>query len=64
MKFQEKLRAERKRLGLRQNELAKLLDVSAEAISKWERGKVSPAQITQEGALARLKARPTPKLSV
>lgn len=56
MTFAEKLRSERQRLGLSQVELAGVLGVSFEAVSKWERGLTTPAQIAQEGALARLRA--------
>lgn len=57
MAFAEKLKAARERLGLTQAEAARLLDVSFEAVSKWERGLSTPAAITQEGALARLAGR-------
>lgn len=55
MTFSEQLKSERQRLGLSQAELARVLNVSFEAISKWERELVIPAEITQEGALARLR---------
>lgn len=55
MTFSESLKSERQRLGLNQSEAAALLDVSFEALSKWERGLSTPAEITQEGAMARLK---------
>lgn len=63
MTFADKLKAERKRLGLTQAEAAALLEVSFEAVSKWERGipPEGPARITQEGALARLAKARTPK---
>lgn len=61
MTFAENLKAERQRLGLNQSEAAALLDVSFEALSKWERGLSTPAEITQEGALARLKKAKTKK---
>lgn len=56
MDFAEKLKAARERLGLTQTEAAALLDVSFEAVSKWERGLSTPAAIAQEGALARLSS--------
>jgi DNA-binding transcriptional regulator YiaG len=56
MIFADELKGERKRLGLNQSEAATLLEVSFEAISKWERGLAAPAAIAQEGALARLRA--------
>ena len=55
MTFSESLKSERWRLGLNQSEAAALLEVSFEALSKWERGLSTPAEITQEGAMARLK---------
>lgn len=54
MTFAEQLRSERQRLGLSQAELARVLEVSFEAVSKWERDLVAPAKVTQEGVLARL----------
>jgi len=56
MDFAEKLKAARERLGLTQTDAAALLDVSFEAVSKWERGLSTPAAIAQEGALARLSS--------
>lgn len=56
MDFSEKLKAERERLGLTQAEAAAALDVSFEAVSKWERSLSTPSVITQEGAIARLRA--------
>ena len=53
--FAAALKMHRDRLGLTQLALALALDVSAEAISKWERGLSAPAAIAQEGAIARLK---------
>lgn len=53
--FAAALRLHRSRLGLTQPAMARLLDVSHEAVSKWERGVSTPAAITQEGALTRLK---------
>lgn len=55
MNFAEQIKSERQRLGLNQSEAAALLDVSFEALSKWERGLSTPAAIAQEGAMARLK---------
>lgn len=54
MKFDHQLKQERKRLGLNQTEAARLLDMSAEWVSKCERDLTVPLLITQEGALARL----------
>lgn len=62
MNFAEKLKSERKRLGLSQAELAALLDVSKSAVEKWEYGTKIPIAIAQEGALARLgKTKNRPK---
>ena len=56
MTFAAKIKSERERLGLTQAEAIKLLgDISFEALSKWERGLSIPHEITQEGALARLR---------
>lgn len=49
------LRCHRERLGITQDELSKLLDVSFEAVSKWERQLGGPSQITMEGAIERLR---------
>lgn len=58
MSFADQLKAERQRLGISQTQAAELLEVSFEAVSKWERGLSVPPKIAQEGALARLKKRP------
>ena len=61
MTFSERLKAERKRLGITQAQAAKLLDVSARVHWEWEKGTTTPYAITQEGALTRLKqAKPKP----
>jgi transcriptional regulator with XRE-family HTH domain len=56
MSFAEQLKTARKAAGLKQSAAAEVLGVSFEAVSKWERGLTTPAEITQEGALARLSA--------
>lgn len=53
MTFPEQLKAQRKRLGLTQAELAAFLDVSPRAVWQWERS-TTPHVLTQEGAIARL----------
>ncbi len=53
--FPEQLRAHRARLGITQAQLAEILGVSFGAVSKWERGLNLPAEIAQEGAVARLE---------
>ncbi len=58
MTFPEKLRHHRARLGITQSQLAEILGVSFGAVSKWERGLNLPAEIAQEGAVARLEKLP------
>ena len=55
MNFADQLKAERKRLALTQAGAATLLGVSKSVIEKWEKSSRDPLEITQEGALARLK---------
>ncbi len=55
MAFDEQLKSERERLGLTQAGAAALLGVSKSVIEKWESGQRTPLEITQEGALARLR---------
>ena len=43
MTFGEKLQKLRTRAGLSQDQLAKLLDVSRQAVSKWETGTADPS---------------------
>ena len=61
MSFAEELKSERKRIGLNQAEAAVVVEMSAEWVSKCERGLTIPPAISQEGALARLKRRRAPK---
>jgi len=49
----QRLRAQRERLGLKQNDIANALQVSPQAVSKWERGENGP-DIATLGPLARL----------
>lgn len=42
MSFSEKLRSLRKERGLSQEQLAELLDVSRQSVSKWESGQTFP----------------------
>ncbi len=49
----QRLRAQRERLGLKQNDVANALQVSPQAVSKWERGENGP-DIATLGPLARL----------
>jgi transcriptional regulator with XRE-family HTH domain len=55
MTFAQKLKAERERLGLTQNEAAALCSVSPRAWWRWENGEGDPLIVTREGVLARLK---------
>ena len=57
MTFAEQLKAERQRLGLTQAQCAELLSMSKRWVEEAEAGRSDPPQITQEGALARLKRR-------
>jgi len=59
MTFAEKLKTARERLGLTQAEAALVVDMSAEWVSKCERGLTIPPAISQEGAMARLRAAKT-----
>jgi len=55
MTFSQKLLSERQRLRLTQAGAAALLGVSKSVIEKWENGSRTPLNITQEGAIDRLK---------
>ena len=63
MIFAEQLRAARERLGITQPEAARIVNMSAEWVSKCERGPTIPPTISQEGALARLRATNRPRKS-
>jgi len=56
MNFPQKLISERARLGLTQAKTAAMLEISKSALEKWEAGTKTPLALTQEGALARLRA--------
>jgi len=58
--FSATLRLHRERLGLTQAEAALVVDMSAEWVSKCERGLTVPPAISQEGALERLRAAKKP----
>ena len=58
--FATLLREERARLGLNQHEAARIMGVSDRTVEMWETDKNQPLAITQEGALARLYAQPSP----
>ena len=55
MTFAEQLKTQRKRIGLKQADLAALLEVPARTYWEWEAGKTEPHVVCQEGALARLR---------
>jgi DNA-binding transcriptional regulator YiaG len=59
--FADQLRDERKRLGLTQAEADALLDTCKGQVAAWESGRNTPHNLTQEGALARLRNRKTPR---
>ena len=62
MDFAAKLLAERKRLGLKQPEVAAALELPDRTYWEYEKGKTVPHAIAQEGALARLaKLKPKAK---
>ena len=61
MIFSDQLKQERERLGITQAQAASLLSVSKSALAKWETVDRTPIAITQEGALARLRATKTPR---
>tara|TARA_R110000868_G_scaffold175663_2_gene412819 strand:- start:14 stop:196 length:183 start_codon:yes stop_codon:yes gene_type:complete len=53
--FAQQIKSERERLGLTQARAATLLGVSKSVIEKWEADTRTPLEITQEGALQRLR---------
>lgn len=57
MKFAKQLQAERDRLSISQPQAAEILGIPFRTYWEWEHGKTEPYEITQEGALARLKKR-------
>lgn len=54
-KFADRLKKARTKAGMTQTEIAKVLGVTGERISEWERERRTPKPLTQEGILARLK---------
>lgn len=58
-KFRRLLKAERARTGITQKQAAEILAMSARTYEDWEGGFSVPAEITQEGAIARLSKIPT-----
>lgn len=49
------LKLHRSRLGINQTEAAALLGRTLDGLSQWERGVRIPDELTQEGAIARLR---------
>lgn len=58
MTFARKLKSERERLKLTQEQLASVLGVSVSWVEKAEREEREPHELMQEAALARLAALP------
>jgi transcriptional regulator with XRE-family HTH domain len=61
MSFADQLKSERDRLGLTQAGAEALLGLGKGQITAWETGRNTPHVLTQEGALARLRNRKTPR---
>jgi DNA-binding transcriptional regulator YiaG len=59
MKFSERLKSERERLGLTQAGADAILDTCKGQVAAWESGRNTPHVLTQEGALARLRNQKT-----
>ena len=57
MSYADQLKQERERLGITQAQAADLLNVSKSVIEKWEADTRTPLDITQEGALQRLRTK-------
>ncbi len=61
-KFCNQLKRLRKKAGMKQSEVAKILGVDGGRISEWEREIRTPKPLTQEAILVRLeKVRPKEK---
>jgi DNA-binding transcriptional regulator YiaG len=61
MSFSDQIRDERKRIGLTQAGAGAVLDTCRGQVAAWESGRNTPHVLTQEGALARLRNRKTPR---
>lgn len=61
MSFPDHLKQERERLGITQAQAASLLSIAKRTYCDWEYGKVTPAEVAQEGALERLHKIKTPR---
>jgi DNA-binding transcriptional regulator YiaG len=55
MKFSKELKSEKDRLGLTLVGLASALDVGQRTVEHWLKNDRTPAMVTQEGVLSRLK---------
>jgi len=61
MSFSDQLKSERKRLGLTQAGADAVLETCKGQVAAWESERNTPRVLTQEGALARLRNRKTPR---
>jgi transcriptional regulator with XRE-family HTH domain len=59
--FADTIKHERERLGITQAQAAFLLGVSKSVLAKWEIGNRTPLELTQEGALQRIRTTKTPR---
>lgn len=59
--FADQIRAERKRIGITQQDCDIILEVGRGNTASWEIGRSIPLLIAREGALARLRALGTMK---
>jgi len=55
LNFAELLKSERQRLAKRQSEMAELLGVSVGVYKHWESGRRTPTELTQFGAVQKIK---------
>ncbi len=58
LQFSRDLTAEMERTGLTHKEVAAVLQIHTSCVGKWSRGSYIPKQLTQEGAMARMKLQP------
>ena len=61
MKFSEQIKTVRESLGLNQAEAAAILGCGKRTLEHWEAGTRTPLEITQEGAMNRLRATKRPR---
>lgn len=62
MTFAEKIKSERKRLGLTQIAVERLFGLGTGAVTSWETGRWVPCAMVQEAVLTRLGKMKTPKI--